>query len=388
MGDLVSYIGERGGVDLLRRPFGEVDSLVLAQLSYLNFKPCGHCAAPCDKTLRGLLHGCYDESFLENTWEPQRNDQLLRAAADSVRFGGVRISGFVNAVSPEEQKQFSAITFHLPGNRLYLAYRGTDATLVGWKEDFNMTLVSHIPAQRQALSYLEETARRFPHHRLILGGHSTGGNIAVYAAIMASAALRQRIAAVYDHDGPGFQPELLRQSAYYEMLPRIHKTIPQSAIIGLMMAQEARYRVVDCRHFGPFQHDPYTWKVEGDHFVTVEEVDGLSRHFNRSINTFLRETDPETRRLFVDTVYEFFSATRAETVYDLLKNWYTTLPALLEAVRTTDPTVLAMLKETLRQLARSFAVDETARAEERARVKEQAAEFGQWLKGLLEEERK
>ena len=105
MGDLVSYIGERGGVDLLRRPFGEVDSLVLAQLSYLSFKPCSHCAAPCDKTLRGLLHGCYDESFLENTWEPQRNEQLLRAAAGSERFGGVRISGFVNAVSPEEQKQ-------------------------------------------------------------------------------------------------------------------------------------------------------------------------------------------------------------------------------------------------------------------------------------------
>ena len=181
-GNIVSYIREFGHQSFDERPFCEVDSLILSQLSYLNYRKCDACATPCSGSLSDIFSKCFGGSYVRHTWNPDGNIALMRCAALSKRFGGVRAAQHVCVVDRAEEEQFSAITFHLSDTLHYIAYRGTDATVIGWKEDFNLSFSKDIPSQHSALRYAEQIAR-ISRGTLILGGHSKGGNLAVYAAM-------------------------------------------------------------------------------------------------------------------------------------------------------------------------------------------------------------
>ena len=71
------------------------------------------------------------------------------------RFGNMLATKYVNKIETEQEKQFSAITVLMPDDTIYVSFRGTDNTIVGWKEDFNMSFKSHIASQISAKEYLK-----------------------------------------------------------------------------------------------------------------------------------------------------------------------------------------------------------------------------------------
>ena len=218
---------------------------------------------------------------------------------------------------PEQETQFAAMTFLLDDGSMFLAFRGTDNSLVGWKEDFNMTFQQTIPAQRLALQYTRDVALEHlrPMH---LGGHSKGGNLAVFAAARSSPMIQQKILKVYNHDGPGFTKYLMGDPGYIAMVPKIRTCVPQSSVIGMLLEHEEPYTVIRSKSVGLLQHDLYTWDVLGRDFIPVEEITESSQFVDATIKTWFAEMTGEERGQLVDVMYALLGSGGAENVYDLL----------------------------------------------------------------------
>lgn len=360
MGNIIDYVKEYGGFTFKEMAFSEVDSLVLSQLSYMNFgKPetCGEKFTAKISVLPSL-----DEFLLtENVREPQKNLELLYAAAKSRRFGDVGISRFVDLVEDEKcEKQFAAMTFKIDSGICYIAFRGTDANLVGWKEDFNFSFLKKAPSQEEALRYFKKTAKKLK-GKYILGGHSKGGNLAVFAGVKAPAYLRRKLLAIYDHDGPGFSENAIKEKSLKRIYPIIHKTIPQSAVIGLLFNYNIPFTVVESRAFALMQHDPFTWQVEKNAFKTCKSTDFISKYTSKKINRLLLKLDNEKRKLFVDSLYAAVKQTGAKTYFELFENKNASAKIILKSIKTADPEVRELLKSVVGELFAKEGEEKAAR---------------------------
>lgn len=351
MTNLFDYLTWRGDLPLEQVPFCPVDALILSELSYVHFGalipenasvPMGRAAAdylsaPVQKRGR-----CRCEEDLK----------LLEALKAAPRFSSLPLSRYEDRFIPEEETQFGALSVLLPDGSAFLAFRGTDATLVGWKEDFNMSFRDTVPAQLAAADYARRFAAAFP-GPLRLGGHSKGGNLAIFAAVSCPARIRDRISAVYSFDGPGFTQYLLSRPGYQELLTRIFTFVPQSSVVGMLLDRKEPCTVVRSGRVGIFQHDPYAWEVLGGGFVEVEEVTPGSRMTDRALTAWLAGLTPEQREQVVDTVYDLLSSGEASLLEETFQPQ--NLAAILRALRDTPGKDLLAVTDSLGRLVRSAA---------------------------------
>lgn len=215
-------------------PFNEVDGLALAQLSYVRMPDCvprhpSHDLVP----IAALLRAEDYDAMCGHIWSPSMNVDLIRAMAESPRWRHARVGGYMDVTDPDEAMQFSASLFDLGNGVLVVAFRGTDSTIVGWKEDFMMAFRRPVAAQEAAARYLKEVAAWW-HGLMIVVGHSKGGNLAVYAAAEASADVQERIIAVHSYDGPGFDDAYLASDGFRRIAGRVSKRVPEGSIIGML----------------------------------------------------------------------------------------------------------------------------------------------------------
>ena len=256
MGNIITYVQEMGHLAFDELGFNDVDSLILSELAYLDFSCVGDAAVPYAVSIGELVSRGFVPDCPSNGVSPDKCRQLYEAMAGSRRFRDVRVDNYVNDIDVAEEKQFAAVTFRLSPRLHYVAFRGTDSTIVGWKEDFNMSYRADVPAQRGAAAYFEMLCNT-QRSNYILGGHSKGGNLAVYAAMMVPEKHRRQVALVFDHDGPGFREEVLARLGYAAIRNRIYKTVPESAVVGLLLTPHHKYSVVESRAVSLLQHDPF-----------------------------------------------------------------------------------------------------------------------------------
>jgi len=183
------------------------------------------------------------------------------------------------------EKQFCAVTIFLNEDTAYIAFRGTDVTLVGWKEDFNMAFKSPVPSQEEAVRYVAEVAENFK-GKLLLGGHSKGGNLAVYVYAKLNRQLKDRIIKVYSHDGPGFKENAIDTLELESSQKIVEKTVPQSSVIGMLLESQEQYSIVKSNRTGLLQHDPFSWVIEGDHFIFVERLTKNAKYMDKSLHNW------------------------------------------------------------------------------------------------------
>ncbi len=338
MANMLSYLAWRGDVSMAYSPFGDVDSLILATLSYLDY-PAGTTA------IRDVPGAC----------PPPREDSiafvkesraLLCAAAMTERFAGVEIHHAVGVIDQEREMQFAAMTCDLSDGAHVLAFRGTDDTIIGWHEDFNMAFESPIPAQTAAVRYLHAVAAEVE-GPLILTGHSKGGNLAIYAASHAEESVRARIRWVYSFDGPGLDDATAAGEGYAAIARKIRSFVPSQSVIGLLMAYHPDYTVVKSDAVSLLQHDTFTWQVLGSQFVQATELDVSSQLVDQTVHAWLSQVTPEERQRFVTTVFDLLEATGATTVQGLLKNVPDRAGALLKALQKVDLHTAKMIVQLL-----------------------------------------
>ena len=327
MANIMDYLVWRGDVALDYAPFNDVDSLILSELSYLTFPEE-------DAPIRdlGLSMPAVNQDQFNFVHEIRA---LLSAAALTERFSGVQVLHPVAVTDQDRDMQFAAVTFELPGGLRYIAFRGTDSTIVGWREDFNMAFESPIPAQRAAVKYLTEAAS-LTDGPLIVGGHSKGGNLAVYAAAHAAPEIQRRIRTVYSFDGPGLDDATMASDGYAAIARRIRSFIPQQSVVGLLMTYHPEYTVVKSDGVGLFQHDSFTWQVLGAGFIAVTELDVSSQLVDHTVHEWLSRVSPEKRKIFIDTIFDILEASGANTIKELLRDVPGRVPAILKALQKVD----------------------------------------------------
>ena len=322
MGTVFDYLDWRGDLSFAEVGFNEVDSLLFSQISYVDFKrivPASFTAKPISflAAAKRYMNTHRDMPSALGVIIPPETISALTRAARSYRFGSVSVVGYVNKVSDNEQKQFSALTFLLNNDICVVAFRGTDDTIVGWRESFNMSFMSPVPAQTEARDYVEEVAAAFPGRSIYLCGHSKGGNLAVWAAVKCKKDVNDRILGVYNHDGPGFDKAFIKSEEYFYTRDRIHTLIPQSSIVGMLLEHEERYEVVQSTYTGLLQHNAFSWEVLGGSFIHTDSVTEDSKRIDGTIKKWLSELSNEKRKQIIDSLYEILSSTNAKTLTEL-----------------------------------------------------------------------
>lgn len=272
--------------------------------------------------------------------DPHLTHTLFQACAESSRFRDIQLGAVVEHVNRGEQTQFAAATFQLPDGRnrrnpthkgtLVISFRGTDDSLIGWKEDFNMTFQYPVPAQRAASAYLDTVARLWA-GPIILVGHSKGGNLAIYAAMNAEANVQRRIQHVYSLDSPGFPSYVVASPAYLAIQPKVTKIVPSSSIVGMIFDTPEPCRVVASDSEGIMQHSAYTWQVDGDAFVTEPDVSSSSQLFNEELNQWITNLTTEQRERAVDALFTVLHATGASSFSEMMSKFPASIPSMLGA---------------------------------------------------------
>ena len=332
-------------------PFNEVDSLILSWASYPHFGTAFPILCGWEGVRLGdLFQAEHFETLFHSVWNPESCRRLFTAMAASPRFRNLRVMGFCEQVDSTQEKQFSAVTFQLEDSSCYLSFRGTNATLVGWKEDFNMAFQSPIPSKVEAVRYLTDVAAHCDGN-LYLGGHSKGGNLAVYAAAFSNPGLQNRILAVFSHDGPGFLPDVLESPQYTAIHEKIHKTVPQSSIVGMLLEHQEEFQIVKSNRISFWQHDPFSWEVDGDHFICIDELTPDARYLDHTLSSFVRALSPEDRERFIDTLYSVVDCNNIDTFAQLWADRKTSLPSIAHEASQLDPDTRKFLLDTIRELA-------------------------------------
>lgn len=354
MGTLLEYLAWRGDLSLSQVPLGPVDALILSNLAYVHFQDLiparPGLGVPLAQAAQAFLDLPQEET--EDRVRCDNDRKLLRALLDAPRFSGLTLTFHQDIFSSQRETQFAALAIRLEQGQTFLAFRGTDSTLVGWKEDFNMSFLDTVPAQQAALDYLTAWTAHSP-GPVILGGHSKGGNMAVYAAALAAPAVRDWVKAVYNNDGPGFTKKVLSAPGYLELIPRIRSFVPQSSVVGMLLEHEEPYTVVKSRQLGIFQHDPYSWEVQRGGFVVVDQVTQGSRKLDQTLKNWLDALTPQDREIFLDGLYQALAGTQARSLDDLAqpKHLYTVFQGL---TRLDEGTRISIAR-TLGLLAKSAA---------------------------------
>lgn len=337
MGTIIDYLKEYGDYTLQEKPLSEVDSLALCQFAYLKFDEVAPAVGE-ERPMASLdeiaSHARYDSLYGDERYRKD-NTALFQGMYHSRRFREMRVGNYVNQIDLETETQFSAVTFLLPDGVCYVAYRGTDETIVGWKEDMNLAFSEPVPGQRMSVDYLERVAETIAGD-FYVGGHSKGGNLATYACMNCDGEVRRRILAIYDHDGPGFRPEVRAQGAYDEIADRIHKTIPHSSLVGMLLYSDGAYRVVESKTVGLAQHNPYTWLVRDDGFQIVDELYAGRKFLDEALNRWILSLDQEQMHTFVDTFYRIILASETDNLIDFTANWFQSLHKIGAALKEID----------------------------------------------------
>lgn len=353
MANILDYIEWRGDLSMSVDEFNDIDNLILSQLSYLNFEGIIPGEEGGSILLREAARKYLSDADETRTYtgllvSPQ-TVTLLKKAAESARFSGIKLSKYVNKINEEEQKQFSAVTCLLEDNTVYVAYRGTDDTIVGWKEDFNMSFISPVPSQTEAVEYLEKTQRR-TYRKIRIGGHSKGGNLAVYASAFCNKNIQRRIIGIYNNDGPGFELSTIEKEGFRNIISVVKTIVPQSSIVGMLLEHEEDYVVIQSTQTGIFQHDAFSWQLVGRHFIELDSTDARSRRIDKAIKTWLNSLEKEEIERFVDELFNLITATGAKTLTDLTKDRGKNIGALLKALSDMDETTHKNLAHILKKL--------------------------------------
>ena len=346
--NILDYIDWRGDLTFAQSSLNEVDNLIFSTLAYLNMDHLvseDDSSSPTIEELYQLYTAAgYDQSFMAHNPQP-----LLQKAAQSARFKDIRVQWYINKIDVEQQLQFAAVTFIISDGLAYVAFRGTDNTIVGWREDCNLSFLPETPGQNEAVMYVNRVAEK-TRGDLIVGGHSKGGNFAVYAAAFCDEAVKHRVVKVYSNDGPGFNNQVAESDHYLSVLSKTVKIIPDSSLIGILLLSKATRRIIKSDAKGIMQHNPYSWCVMGASFESADERADASLFMDETLSEWIAGLSAENKQILVNGVFDALEASGAKTLREISENKWDSFTAIVKAAAQIDPDSRSDIKETVKKL--------------------------------------
>ncbi len=349
------YLQWRGDLQLTQDSFNEVDNLLLCIISYIDFRRIEqlHSFDPATAMRIGEVTPLLTEADEQLGLSPEDYIPVMRAMAASPRFRDVKMFAFEHLSDEERVMQFAAVSFLMPDGSVFAAYRGTDSSLIGWQEDFNMSCLSPVPAQVRATEYALEVAKKTGRMPIRLGGHSKGGNLAAWAAIHLPEKLQhKRLLAAYNNDGPGFSKAVLESEAFRRVEEKIHTYIPESSIVGMLLEHAEDYTIIDSTNRSLMQHEPLSWNVLGKKFIYLGQRTEAALLSDSVVREWLESMTIDERREFIDAIWSILSmGGKVKTLDDLRSGGLSGGVALLKEYVGADEKKKKVISEITKRLA-------------------------------------
>ena len=320
--DFFDYLNWRGDLSFEKVPFNKVDALLLAHISYSIFDGVVSESFTERKTFAQVAKDFaaapdYEDRINIGFLINKRTAELMFRCAEVTRYKNVKLCGFRNIYNEENVEQFAAVTFIID-DKPVIALRGTDDTIVGWKEDFNIAWQPQIPAQKDALDYFKEASEAFTDD-FVLTGHSKGGNLVINTAVNCGNDLQKRIKAVYNFDGPGFSEDFFKTPEFKAVEKRIFSFYPQFSVVGMIFHHPKKFEIVKSEGFAFWQHDAMNWQIMGGNFVNARKFTDESRLFHIAFNEWIDQLNKKQKKNFVETMFCILEASGAKTNNDIEK---------------------------------------------------------------------
>lgn len=341
MKNMLDYIKEFGHVSFEERAFSEIDALVLTELEYLPLEK----VVPSDengenfvtvKEIAEYMQEHKQELFDENPMMiTQERHEVSQVIADAPRFQSLKFFGVVSEWDKDTTKQFAAVTVEVEPSVRLVVFRGTDETLIGWKEDFLMTYSPLVAAQTDAKEYLAKQASLWDGD-LMISGHSKGGNLAIYAAATQAEDVQLSIVDIFCFDSPGLYRSVLETKGYQNIVPLAMRYIPQDSLVGLMLESEVPYVIVKSNATGAMQHSAMTWEIEDGQFIKMEKLTKNSQLNDQTFKKWTESVSDEELELFWNVFFELLFNAGIDTVNDLYGQFMHYVQEFLKAAGDMD----------------------------------------------------
>lgn len=318
------YLKWRGDLTFEVSPLNCIDVLIFSQLGYLNFDGLLTDSFRFQETLYTL-----NQKFISSANYDERKNMgvlinrdiplLFDIVSKSNRFALVKVCGYVSVLDFENEIQFSATTFCYAQKKYITIFRGTDDSIVGFKEDFKLAYLDVIPSQTLALNYFKQAEKELKGD-FIIAGHSKGANQAMFVAVNVDKKTQNKISAVYNLDGPGFSEEFYQRESFKNIQDRLYSFYPYFSVVGMIFNHPVNYQIVKSSENAIMQHDPISWQLVGTSFVTEEDFSKESKFFYVSINEWTKNLSLSDKQKFVTTLFEIIESSGAKFNSDIDEN--------------------------------------------------------------------
>ena len=383
MANIIDYVIWRGDLSFYKSKINEIDKIIFIRLAYLPFKEIKLEEIETINSLMKKFEEIGEERFI---WK--EDFELLKLLGNSNRFKDVSVSDYEEILDVSLEKQFAAITFGISKNEKFISFRGTDTSIVGWKEDLNMTYKTNIPSQVEGVNYLNKIGKKYINSDLIIGGHSKGGNISIYSSIFTEDVVRLNIREIISADGPGFPTYILNDSRYEEIKHKIKTFMPQLSIVGRILDYTRDCTIVKSNAKVFMQHDIYSWEVNSLSFVQVEGITKESNMISTLFRDFVEKTKPEEREKFINIVYEIFIDSNINSFDELPKNLLSSANKVLTTYKNISEEDKVQVENMINQIKKFITDIIKEDIKEQNRIKEEQKELQKQEKLRIKQEKK
>lgn len=355
---IIDYVLFNANRDFDEIPFNKIDALIFSQLSYLNYT--GIVEDTRSESKGVYLHEIAEhEKFSDIFTLPrtaENNTKLFNAVAYSKRYGKVRAKFYEDIAEKDSDTQFCGVVFVLPKNLNVISFRGTDSTILGWKENCNMLYRYPVSSQEISVAYIDKVIPRL-RGKVVVTGHSKGGNLAIYSSVYCKNENKKKIERIISFDSPGFTEEFVNDEAYIKTLPKISKFVPEESMIGMLLTDKSTVQIVKSDGIGFYQHDPFMWKIEGITFVPGTKIVMRAKIIDTTFNDWVFGFAPEQREQFLEGMFLLIEKTNeagSPTFRQWMENLLTNVPLALDAVKDISPQDRALFSKVIRQFFASI----------------------------------
>ena len=355
---IIDYAILNANTDFNEIPFNKIDALIFAQLSYLNYSGIVEDTRSQSKGvyLREIAEHKNFRGIFQLPRNTLNNNKLFNAVAYSRRYGKVRAKFYEEISEKDSDTQFCGIVFVFPGNLNVISFRGTDSTILGWKENCDMLYKYPVSSQEISVAYVDKVIPML-RGKVIVTGHSKGGNLAIYSSVYCKDENKKKIKQVIAFDNPGFTEEFVNDETYLSTLPKISKYVPEESMIGMILTDKSTVQIVKSDGIGFYQHDPFMWQVDGTNFVAGTKIIMRAKIIDRTFNEWVFGFSPEQREQFLEGLFLIIEKTNeanSPTFRKWMENLLSNIPLALDAVKGLSPQDRALFSKVIRQLFSSM----------------------------------
>lgn len=340
--NLLSFVDKYGCYTFDEVSFTEVDNVILSMLSYLNLEGIVSSNRYNPQKLKkvgDIFFGMYSKKDAK-VLATRNAIKLLRDIMNTRRYGDLLLYNYIYKSSGDNQ--FCALTIELNKKLVFVSFEGTDHLISGWKEDFMMAYKFPVLAQRMAIDYVNRNFL-FRRKKIILGGHSKGGNLALVAGMYANFLVKDKIINIYNNDGPGLLRKQFESKEYESIKTKIVHIVPNYSVFGLLLNHGDDFEVVRSFKKSIYAHDTMTWVVKDKTFERVE-LSPFSKKLDVNLLEFVKGYEEEQREKHVMELFKVFERANIVSLVDIAENKKLIFKFISESKEIDDDTKVFLRK--------------------------------------------